>query len=63
MSRTFSRRLGCGCWVAEMESDGWEGCIECAADWFTEEDLKDEYNKKLKELHDKCWKDYLEEKE
>lgn len=60
MSRTYSKILDCGCWIAEIETDGWEGCADCCADWYDEEDLKIEKNRKHKELHDKCWKEYLE---
>lgn len=61
MSRTFSTELECGCLIAETNTDGWEGLSECFADWYDEEDLKDEKNRKHKELHDRCWEKYRKE--
>lgn len=63
MSRTFSTRLKCGCLIAEMDTDGWEGLMTCGIDYYTNGEIAlNKDLKKLKKLHDECWEKYLKER-
>lgn len=62
MSRTYSIELKCGCLIATIETDGWEGLEPCVIEYCTPGEIA--VNKKLKEqkrLHDECWNKYIEE--
>lgn len=59
MSRTFSIELECGCVIADMEQDGWEGIAGCCAEYG---DMKKKKDRKHLELHEKCVKEYFKKK-
>ena len=61
MAMSYSIELACGCLIAEIETDGWEGCLDCGADYYTDKDLKKPHLKEHKDLHDKCWKEYIDD--
>lgn len=62
MIRTFSKILNCGCLIASLEEDGWEGLIDCGIDYYTDGEIAiDKKLKARKKLHDECWDKYLKE--
>jgi hypothetical protein len=63
MSRSFSNVLECGCLIAEMDTDGWEGLEPCGIEYYTDGEIAlDKKLKERKKLHDKCWEKYLKER-
>jgi hypothetical protein len=63
MSRSFSTELECGCLIAEMDTDGWEGLSDCGIDYYTDGEIAvDKKLKARKKLHDECWEKYLKER-
>jgi len=59
MSRTYSKELKCGCLIAEMDIDGWDGVLPCYAEYG---DMSKPEDKKAFRLCKKCWKEYNKKK-
>jgi len=59
MSRSFSVVLDCGCLIAENDTDGWSGICSCYAEYG---DMSKKKDKDALKLHDKCMKEYFDEK-
>lgn len=58
MSRTYSHILKCGCIVAEMDTDGWEGLLPCSVEYYTQHDLDDPVKEQKYLLHERCWREH-----
>lgn len=59
MNRTYSIKLKCGCMIAELDTDGWDGVMFCGAENFTNTDLRRPNRRIQFELHEDCWLEYV----